>query len=263
MSVLKIAHNYGFFSCSSVRLHCIIEYFNNIKTLPDDVDCSAVFEWYKLNTKRDITFEYFNHYSEYDDIVYTKQIDYIENYQYADYSKLEYEDIQPFINKYFSPSVEVEDIIIKIEKKYKIDYNNICVLFYRGNDKNTETKICGYDEYITIAKDILKKNPDIIFLIQSDETEFIKEMTQLFPNSFYFKEEIRHIPKQNSTVDKTNRQNIDVFSKNYLGITIIMSKCKYIVCGTGNCSIWIMLYRGNNKNVYQNVNDKWIYNIEQ
>ena len=36
-----------------------------------------------------------------------------------------------------------------------------------------------------------------------------------------------------------------------LAITIIMSKCKYIVCTTGNCSIWIMLYRGNVDNIFQ------------
>ena len=48
------------------------------------------------------------------------------------------------------------------------------------------------------------------------------------------------------------------FSKYYLAITLIMSKCKYIICGSGNCSMWIMLYRGNNNNVYQNLNNKWL-----
>jgi hypothetical protein len=33
-----------------------------------------------------------------------------------------------------------------------------------------------------------------------------------------------------------------------------MSKCKYIICGSGNCSEWVMLYGGNNKNVIQNIN---------
>lgn len=47
------------------------------------------------------------------------------------------------------------------------------------------------------------------------------------------------------------------FSKYYLAITIIMSKCKYIICGSGNCSIWIMFYRENNKNVCQYRKGKW------
>ena len=39
-----------------------------------------------------------------------------------------------------------------------------------------------------------------------------------------------------------------------------MSKCKYVICNTGNCSLWIALYRGNTDNFYQidkkNVNTK-------
>ena len=127
-----------------------------------------------------------------------------------------------------------------------------------ANDKNTETKKCSYNEYLNYAKQLLKKNAKIVFLIQSDETEFIKFMTNNFPNnSFYFKDEIRHMEKCNSTVDiKMSFQNYE-FSKNYLGITIIMSKCKYIICGSGNCDEWIMLYRGNNKNVIQNLDGYW------
>ena len=49
------------------------------------------------------------------------------------------------------------------------------------------------------------------------------------------------------------------FSKYYLAITMIMSECKYVVCGSsGNCSIWIMFYRGNADNVYQFLEDKFV-----
>jgi hypothetical protein len=64
--------------------------------------------------------------------------------------------------------------------------------------------------------------------------------------------------KCNSTVDKTMSNDIFTFSKYYLAITIIMSKCKYIICGSGNCSIWIMFYRENANNVFQNLNGEWL-----
>jgi len=122
-------------------------------------------------------------------------------------------------------------------------------LFYRGNDKITETKLPDYESYVNYANEILKKNPTILFLIQTDETEFIE---------YIMTHETRHMKKCNSTVDILFKEkNVD-FSKYYLAITIIMSKCKYIVCGSGNCSIWIMLYRGNNNNVYQYLNDTWL-----
>lgn len=67
--------------------------------------------------------------------------------------------------------------------------------------------------------------------------------------------------KCNDTVDKVMKDTNKIFSKYYLAITIIMSKCKYIICGTGNCSKWIMLYRGNFNNVCQNLISGWFLNI--
>jgi hypothetical protein len=132
-------------------------------------------------------------------------------------------------------------------------------LFYRGNDKITETALPNYEDYLNYANKILKSNPSILFLLQSDETEFIEYMTNKLSNTFYFKDEIRHMQKCCSTVDFVFKETNYNFSKYYLAITIIMSKCKYIVCGSGNCSEWIMFYRGNNKNIYQFLNGTWLY----
>ena len=56
---IKIIHNAGFFSCCSVKLHQIIKFFNTQKKLPDIVDSSAQFKWYKTQNKsNDITFDY-------------------------------------------------------------------------------------------------------------------------------------------------------------------------------------------------------------
>ena len=257
MSVI-ISHNGGFFSCCSVKLHYIIEYMNEKLKIPDYVDSSAQFDLYK-KSQNDITYEYFQHYDNIkEEININFSIKYEWENQFIDYSKVDYNNVIPVVKKYFSPSNQIINIVDNLKQKYHINYDNVCVLFYRGNDKITETKLCNYDEYLVYANLILKKNPNIVFLIQSDETEFINFMIEKFPqNSFYFKDEIRHVNKCNSTVDILMRDKNYEFSKYYLSITIIMSKCKYIVCGSGNCSIWIMLYRGNNNNVYQNLNGIW------
>jgi hypothetical protein len=258
--MIKTTHNAGFFSCCSVKLHEIVDFINSNKKLPDSVDSSQQFEWYKndKNKDTDITFDYFENYNNITDVDVIHPINYHNSHQFKNYNDLDYNCLTPLIKKYFSSSVEINEIVNNIEKKYNLIYENICVLFYRGNDKNTETTKCGYDEYSNYAIQLLKKNPKIVFLIQSDETEFIEFMTNIFPhNSFYFKDEIRHMEKCNSTVDIKMRFENYKFSKKYLGITIIMSKCNYIICGSGNCDIWIMLYRGNNKNVIQNLNGSW------
>jgi hypothetical protein len=263
-------HNAGFFSCCTIKLGQIINYINNNLKFPDLVDSSHQFNWYKECQYEDITFNYFQHYDNINKTLNKKfpilnvnvNNNYISEYQFSVYQLIDFDRINPVITKYFSPSNNILNIIQDMEKKYNIDYNNICVLFYRGNDKNQETIICDYSEYLAYANKILKINPGILFLIQSDETEFINFISERFPNnSFYFNNEIRHIPKCNSTVDIILKDKNPIFSKYYLAITIIMSKCKYIICGSGNCSFWIILYRGNNNNVIQNLNNKWYYNI--
>lgn len=258
--MLRITHNSGFFSCCSVKLYRIVRFINSRKRLPNVVDSSQQFKWYKNDENKytDITFDYFENYNNITDVNIIHPIDYHWNHQFKHYHDLAYQSITPLIKKYFSPSDEINQIVITMEKKYALLYENTCVLFYRGNDKNRETTKCGYDEYLNYANQLLEKNPKLVFLIQSDETEFIEFMTNKFPNnSFYFTDEIRHMEKCDSTVDiKMSHQNYE-FSKKYLAITIIMSKCEYIVCGSGNCDIWIMLYRGNNKNVIQNLNGSW------
>ena len=256
--MIKITHNAGFFSCCSVKLEHITNLINLNKRLPDNIDSSKQFRWYKKNTNKDITFDYFENYENVSDIKIIHPIDYFSRYQWKNYANLDYKRITPLIKKYFSPSTEINEIINNIEKKYNLLYENICVLFHRGNDKNRETIKCTYDEYLNYANQLLKKNQKIKFLVQSDETQFIEFFKKKFPNnSFYFNDEIRHMKKCNSTVDKKMRSKNYEFSKKYLAITVIMSKCKYIICGSGNCDIWIMFYRGNNKNVIQNLNGNW------
>lgn len=258
--MIKITHNAGFFSCCSVKLTKIVEFINLNKKLPDNVDSSQQFMWYKKDNckKQDITFDYFEHCENVPYVNIIHPINHNTSFQFKNYANLDYKCIIPLIKKYFSPSVEINKIINNIEKKYKLLYENICVLFYRGNDKNRETKKCAYNEYLIYANQLLEKNPNLVFLVQSDETEFIEYIINKFPNnSFYFNDEIRHMKKCNNTVDIIMRSQNYEFSKKYLAITIIMSKCKYIICGSGNCDIWIMFYRGNNKNVIQNLNGTW------
>jgi hypothetical protein len=249
--MLQIKQDYGqgFFSCCSIRLESIILYFNQQKVLPEQVDSSDQFKWYKpMYSTDDITYQYFEKQNNL--TINYKEIKFINTYQFLNYNSLPYLDYIPFIKKYFYPSVEVQQLIKEIEEKYKIDYPNTCVLFYRGNDKATEVTLPSYESLLEVAKQIKEQNPNVRFLVQSDETEFLQKMLEL-PNSFYFKDEIRHIPKQKTTVDLFDiNQNLR-FSKLFLAITIIMAKSQYIVCNTGNCSLWICLYRGHTQNVFQ------------
>jgi hypothetical protein len=242
----------GFFSTCSVILHYTIEYFNQYRKLPETIDTTGAFNWYRPGTMDSFfTLDPIN-------ISYREPVLYEHFHQYTDYMKLDYAGVNPFLQKYFTPSEEVRDLIEYIEAKYQLDFANICVLFYRGNDKATETALPDYADYIERARVILQQRPQIRFLVQSDETEFIEAMIAEFKEkAIWFKDEIRHIPKALTTVDIVCDDAFK-FSKFYLAITIVMSKCPYIICGSGNCSIWIALFRGSAKGMQQFLKSSWI-----
>ena len=140
MSTLTITHNGWFFSCCSVKLDNIVGYFNTHNKIPNIVDSSSQFELYKPNNSKstDITYYYFKKNND-DDIKYNEHVNFKHKHQYINYKNINYKLICPFITKYFDPSREIIQIISMMEIKYNINYSNTCVLFYRGNDKITET----------------------------------------------------------------------------------------------------------------------------
>lgn len=253
---LIVKHNAGFFSCCSVRLHYIIESFNKYKHIPHHVDSSAQFAWYKPPKHTgDITHVFFKQLDN--AIPYTGHVDYIHKYQFSLYNKLNFSGITPFINKYFTISDEVCGIRDEITAKYDIDFANTCVLFFRGNDKVTEVDLPKYEDYLIQAEKIRASNPNIRFLLQSDDSEFLKYMSERLTNWVIFTDEIRQIHDPKTSVDLIDKSNNHEFAKKYLAITYIMSQCKYIVFGSGNCSIWIALYRGNSNGIIQHHKGIW------
>jgi hypothetical protein len=254
-------HNAGFFSCCSLRLfHIIYYYYTHDYQLPTIIDSSQQFSWYKNNHEGDITREYFQDYENIQVEFPRYFMKHTWGDQFTPYQDIEFDLINPFMIKYFTPSGEIQDIITQIENDYAIDYENTCVLYYRGNDKAKETHLCSHEELIEIGKQMPQ---DICFLIQSDETEFIHKASSTFlSRSFYFEKYIRHINhNHNISVDMINTEQNRLYSKYYLAITIIMSRCKYIICTSGNCSIWIMYYRGNSNNIIQYLDHQWLNTI--
>jgi len=260
--MLKIIHGEGFFSCSSVILSDIILYYNRNGRLPDGVDSSDLFKMYKPGgEQRDITYDYFDHYNKHPiQIEYTGHIHYDWGWQFWYYSLLDLTMITPFIRKYFTPTEEILGIISKMEEKYGLmeNYDNICVLFHRGNDKKRETALCSYSDMLAKSKEIVEKNPGVKFLIQSDETEFVEMFSEIYTNHIIFKDETRHMRTCDNTVDKVFPENNYKFSKYFLAIVIIMSKCKYVVCGSGNISMWIVFYREHLHDFHQYFNGQWV-----
>lgn len=254
--MLKIpTHNYGFFSCCSVTLYYTIQYFNTHKKLPL-VDNTNNYNLYNINTGLDISFYFFK--VKNDNIEYTNNI-YIDlnNNQFENYITIRYNEILPFIEKYFTPSIHINDIYSHLIKKYNIDVNNCIGLYYRGTDKYSETSLGSFELYYTKLMSIID-TMDITILIQTDSYPFLNYMIDKNIKNVIIINENK-CSYSNNGIHNENSKIVNFNDIQFLFATfLIISKCKYVICSSGNCSVWMMYYRGNAHNVYQYLGDSFI-----
>jgi len=257
--MLKVNHNAGFFSCCNIRLHEIINYFNNNKKLPQIVDSSSQFVLYKPRDMimNDITYHFFTNNNtmniEFENSVSITN-EKIED-QFSNYKKLNIEDTKPFIQKYFTPCQEIIDIQNKLLVKYNINPNKCISIYYRGTDKYLETVLgdfSKYDEMIYKIKDNNNTANNYTLLIQSDSSHFLNYMKEKHDNVIIIEENKssnsnRGIHLHNTNIGNENYNDIKKLFASFL----IISSCKHFICCSSNCSLWMVYYRGNIDNIHQ------------
>lgn len=260
MSTLVVKHNAGFFSCTTIRLIEIMKHFNKNKALPDIVDSSEQFAFYKKDLSENIVPMFFkegtNEIIHRGDMAVTFEPGEVS---FGDYSKFVFEDIAPFIERYFAPSDIVQKMVDDYLANYNIDLENTCAIFYRGNDKIKECVVTPYSDFINKAHEVVAANPDIRFLVQPDETEFLDAFTSAFPDRCFYFSETPHMRKKNSAIFYELPPHLKTHHGcAFLAAVMVMSKCKYLITHSGNGGMWCVLYRGNFNNVHQFFN-KHIY----
>lgn len=263
--VLKVRHagvlKAGFFSSCSIKLYEIVNYFNNNKMLPSEVDSNELFLKYKYSNNIDITYDFFEHYDKNDiQIEYKKHIDIDYNcHQLENYKDVDYKSLVPFINKYFSPSEKIKSKYNELIDKYNIKPYNCIGLYYRGTDKHTETPIDSFESFYEKLKGITDYDNNLQIIIQTDSSPFLDYMKEKCAdkNVIVIKENSTSYTNKGIHFEKTSSENYK--DMQYLLATfLIISKCKYVICSSGNCSVWIMFYRNNANKVYQSLNKIWL-----
>jgi len=269
MSSLSPVFTSGFFSTCTVTLNQIIEKYHEDCEFPD-ISTTSLMSWYKEDefADSDIWCEFFkpkdpkilNQEDLPSKIIFTDFMEYPDGDftylgQFSPYKSINYKEISPVINSYFSPSLRVKERVNFFLKKYGIDQDETIGICYRGNDKAKETNQPSYEEYKEKIEKVLEQNPKCKLLIQTDEREFLDYVTSLYPESIFI-QEIPVIHKNRElqvgwTVENGGRTN---FAINYMAIAQILSRCKKLILNSGNIAMWICLYRGNAEGVNQYLN---------
>ena len=245
--VIEPVENSDFFTNCSSRLEQILTYYNGITRPPTTIDSSQQFDLYKpadFPPEKSIIERFFLEKVN-GKISYFHPIAFKQSDQFTDYRKLPFKDILPFVRRYFTPSEAVNILAEGLQKKYAIKPDNTCVLFYQG--RTTEIILPPYDDYIIRAREILAREPKTQFLIQSDETEFIQAMRADLPNAVYF--------QSDTSVDLVNQEENAL---QFLASMVIMSRCREIVFGSGNCSMWLLFFRGGTTGIQQYLDGNWL-----
>jgi hypothetical protein len=256
---IKIIHDSGFFSCSSERLGCIIDYINKYKKLPIYVNSKQLFNRYKqkYKTKKDITFLFFDNY----DNVNVNSLCHFDTAiqrppQFLDYSSINYNEIKPIIKKYFSLSNNIIDRKNKLKTKYNIDYSNTIAVYFRGTDKSVEITEPKFETYYNKIKTISELNLNKKIIIQTDSAHFLDYIKKKqIKNIIIFDETKPSYLSKGTHKEKRNRYKE---IQELLSIISILSECNDIICCSNNVSLWIMLFRGHPRNVHQYLEDKFL-----
>ena len=258
---IVVVHDAGFFSNCSVLLETVLEFARTYGQTPAQLDTTGQFLWYRSAADppgTDVRAHFFVSDALSDAIVCAGEPPFLVRagalkhvQQFSDYTDIDYAAVEPFMRKYFSPVPDIVERSHALLEKYALAPPKTCVVFHRGNDKGTEVCLPDYDDYAALVRAELAENSDTQFLLQSDESEFLEVFGALIPGAIVFSDEIRHMPRCANTVDKVFADSNHEMSKNFLAITLVMARCRAVVCGSGNCAMWVALYRGHARGIRQ------------
>ena len=259
---ISFGHDGGFTSNCCVMLYLISRVINCQRSLPAITENELSFAVYREAPTEKNTFHHFFKPEESitHELACLLNSDSVINFdgrtQFTRYSEIDFSVLNPIVRHYFKPQDAVVYAKETLKRKYAIEPFETCVLFYRGNDKVKETSLCSYAEILEEAGRHTGR-----FWLQSDETGFLEHLRD-FPDGVVFWDEIVHVK---SDADKQipkliqDRPDKRFYAINFLAIMLLMSECRVVICNhSGNCSLWICLFRGNSDGVFQWHDGKFI-----
>ncbi len=244
-------HNAGFYSNMTETINAII-YLTQSGKRVSDISFALSHYLYKDNYNADIFKDFFtiNHKKIKEvekDFNQNKELLFPNN---SIYKNLDFPSLSLLLSTYFNPTKVVTENIIKIEDKYKINYEKLIAVHYRGTDKKEECSLADPLDYINVVKKILDYQKDLIIMIQTDQQSVCDLFLKNFGNKCFF---IDELPMSESSlpIHKTIEENRLNYAINIDSVCRIMSKAKYLILGTGNMACITTLYRGNPERLYQ------------
>ena len=250
----------GFFSCCTQILQKLCEHITKSKEYPDWYDSTELFVFYKNKEVTDVPCGFFNMSINADERnkLLTKEPFINIMFQYKQFSSISFYNLTPMINVYFKPNERVINTMNILQEKYNINCDNTIAIYYRGTDKHIETNLGTKEIFEEKISSIMNNNRNLKLLIQSDSQQFIDYYKEKYPDIIFINENLTSY-KGDGIHREIKDTGLNYEKMFYLMATfLIISKCKYFICNSSNCSLWISLYRGHGDNIHQYLNGEWV-----
>lgn len=218
--------------------------------LPDKIDYSMGFKRFKSDPERDIFPDFYR--INPDQEVTPKNI-ILPDENRKQFEIYDFEYYNQVVKRFFNPSGVVTDRWQMLTEKYDIDPEKTVSVLYRGTDKCTEVRLASPEAYLDVVKQILDQTPANRVLVQTDQTQVLD----------YFKSELGNMvvsfsetpstsgkDAMNTVMENEGKDTMD-WMQWFDAALRCVAECAYVVNHTGNCGLWMNLYRGNVDNVFQ------------
>ncbi len=253
--VLYGGHNFGFFSCCCVVLWNIREIQQAGLALPRRIDFSRGFAPFKSDVQRASGADIYPLLFQAGDAGENQGLPRLPRInQHGIYRLLRYNRITPFIQRHFQPSAQALEIQERLITRYNIDPAKTLAVVYRGTDKSTEVKLAPAEHYVALAHQLLMLNPGHRLWIQTDEWVVRQAFRRAFGERCFYLHEMP-VSNNGKVVHQLDEQALQMdrseFGVMLVAVNSLLARCDVVVNHTGNMALWLCLFRGHGRNVWQ------------
>jgi hypothetical protein len=250
MNQLDCMWNCGFYSNQTqVFLSLLILLRHGI--VPDKINYSMGFKRFKVDKNQDIFLNFYK--TNFDEKIKLFKEVTLPDENKKQYGLYDFDYYNQIINKFFNPS----DLILErkkyLLKKYNINPKETISVLYRGTDKYTEVRLAHPSAYLKVVRQLLDATKFKTVLVQTDQYQVLDYFKSELGNIVVSFEETPTTSGQdamNTVLENEGKDTMD-WMQWFDAALRCVSDCACVVNHTGNCGLWMNLYRGNIKNVFQ------------
>jgi len=250
MNQLDCMWNCGFYSNQTQAfLSTLILLSHGI--VPDKISYAMGFKRFKADPERDIFPDFYK-------INPSVPVQLLKTVTLPDENKkqfdlYDFEYYNPVVQRFFGPSDVVSERKNQLLNKYRINPSETISVLYRGTYKYTEVRLGSPQAYLQAVQQVLQQTNAKRVLVQTDQTQVLNFFKQeLGDMVVHFEETPTTSGKEAMNTVMENEGNDTMDWMQWFDAALrVVSECAFVVNHTGNCGLWMNLYRGNTTNVFQ------------